>query len=204
MKFTSTKPIVLASSSPRRKELLELAGLDFTVKPSYVDEDLPYTPKEPQLYAVRLSEMKAEAVYANSAGSIVIAADTIVVRNGNVYPKPKNDAQAVEFLMELSGQVHEVITGVTVLSKGKKIQLSSSSQVKFRTLDLALVEEYVRSGDAADKAGAYGIQTEGMLFVESIVGEYQNIVGLPIAQLIERLREEDVIVLEAGAAKHAT
>ncbi|GKV65713.1 MULTISPECIES: Maf family protein [Sporosarcina] len=204
MKFISTKPIVLASSSPRRKELLKLAGLDFTVKPSYADEDLPYTPKEPHLYAVRLSEKKADAVFADAPGSIVIAADTIVVRNGSLYPKPVNDAQAVEFLMELSGQIHEVITGVTVLTKGKKIQLSSLSQVKFRTLDLELVEEYVRSGDAADKAGAYGIQTEGMLFVESIVGEYQNIVGLPIAQLIERLRQEELVVLEAGAAKHAT
>lgn len=200
MKFTSIRPIILASSSPRRKELLKLVGIDFEVKPSHVAEDLPFTPEQPDLYAIRLSEQKAQAVFEEEPGSIIIAADTVVVMNGRQYPKPANDEQAVDFLMELSGQTHEVITGVTVLAKNRKLQFASLSQVKFRKLDLELVHAYVQSGDAADKAGAYGIQTEGVLFVEMIAGDYQNIVGLPIGKLVERLREEEWLFLEEGDA----
>ncbi|PIC67878.1 septum formation protein Maf [Sporosarcina sp. P21c] len=198
MKFISLKPIVLASSSPRRKELLQLAGIDFTVRPSEVDENLPFTPEEPYEYAVRLSEQKARAVF-ESEEEIVIAADTIVVREGRVFPKPEDDAQAIDFLMELSGELHEVITGVTILANEKKIQFAGLSQVKFRKLDEELVHAYVKSGDASDKAGAYGIQTQGMLFVENMVGDYQNIVGLPISELVNRMRQEGLLTLEGDA-----
>lgn len=199
MKFISLKPIVLASSSPRRKELLQLAGIDFTVRPSDVDEDMPFTPEEPYEYAVRLSERKALAVF-ESEKEIVIAADTIVVKDGRVFPKPKDDAQAIDFLMELSGELHEVITGVTILANGKTIQFAGLSQVKFRQLDEELVRAYVKSGDASDKAGAYGIQTQGMLFVENMVGDYQNIVGLPISDVVNRMRQEGLLILESGGA----
>ncbi|ARF16221.1 Maf family protein [Sporosarcina ureae] len=199
MKFISLKPIVLASSSPRRKELLQLAGIDFTVRPSDVDEDVPFTLEEPYEYAVRLSERKALAV-VESEEEIIIAADTIVVKNGRVFPKPANDAQAIDFLMELSGELHEVITGVTILANGKTIQFAGLSQVKFRNLDEELVYAYVKSGDASDKAGAYGIQTQGMLFVENMVGDYQNIVGLPISDLVNRMRQEGLLILEGGGA----
>ncbi|PIC83871.1 nucleoside triphosphate pyrophosphatase [Sporosarcina sp. P1] len=198
MKFISLNPIVLASSSPRRKELLQLAGIDFTVRPSEVDENLPFTPEEPYEYAVRLSEQKARAVF-ESEEEIVIAADTIVVREGRVFPKPEDDAQAIDFLMELSGELHEVITGVTILANEKKIQFAGLSQVKFRKLDEELVHAYVKSGDASDKAGAYGIQTQGMLFVENMVGDYQNIVGLPISELVNRMRQEGLLILEGDA-----
>ncbi|PIC80631.1 septum formation protein Maf [Sporosarcina sp. P18a] len=198
MKFSSVKPIVLASSSPRRKELLQLAGIDFIVRPSDVDENLPFTPEEPYEYAVRLSEQKALAV-VESEEEIIIAADTIVVKDGKVFPKPEDDAQAIDFLMELSGELHEVITGVTILAKGKTIQFAGLSQVKFRKLDEELVRAYVKSGDASDKAGAYGIQTQGMLFVENMVGDYQNIVGLPISDLVNRMRQEGLLTLEGGA-----
>ncbi|PIC70705.1 septum formation protein Maf [Sporosarcina sp. P16b] len=198
MKFSSLKPIVLASSSPRRKELLQLAGIDFIVRPSDVDENLPFTPEEPYEYAVRLSEQKALAV-VESEEEIIIAADTIVVKDGRVFPKPEDDAQAIDFLMELSGELHEVITGVTILANGKTIQFAGLSQVKFRKLDEELVRAYVKSGDASDKAGAYGIQTQGMLFVENMVGDYQNIVGLPISDLVNRMRQEGLLTLEGGA-----
>ncbi|ARK23607.1 septum formation protein Maf [Sporosarcina sp. P37] len=197
MNFYSAKPIVLASSSPRRKELLQLAGIDFTIRPSDVNEDVPFTPEEPREYAMRLSEQKALAV-SESAEEIIIAADTIVVKEGRLFSKPADDAQAVEFLMELSGQLHEVITGVTILADGKKLQFSSLSQVKFRELDMELVHAYVQSGDASDKAGAYGIQTQGMLFVERMVGDYQNIVGLPVSELVIRMREEGLLFVEGG------
>ena len=199
MKFTSIKPIVLASSSPRRKELLQLAGIEFTVRPSDVDEGVPFTPEEPYEYAVRLSEQKALEVQG-SADEIIIAADTIVVRDGRLYPKPVDDAQAVEFLLELSGELHEVITGVTILANGKTIQFAGLSQVKFRKLDRELVQAYVDSGDASDKAGAYGIQSQAMLFVESMVGDYQNIVGLPVSELVNRMRQEGLVLLEGGDA----
>ncbi|ARD47037.1 nucleoside triphosphate pyrophosphatase [Sporosarcina sp. P33] len=197
MNFYSAKPIVLASSSPRRKELLQLAGIDFTIRPSDVNEDVPFTPEEPREYAMRLSEQKALAV-SESAEEIIIAADTIVVKEGRLFSKPADDDQAVEFLMELSGQLHEVITGVTILADGKKLQFSSLSQVKFRELDMELVHAYVQSGDASDKAGAYGIQTQGMLFVERMVGDYQNIVGLPVSELVIRMREEGLLFVEGG------
>ncbi|MDV6377223.1 Maf family protein [Sporosarcina sp. GW1-11] len=200
MKFSSIQPIILASNSPRRKELLQLAGIEFTVKPSRVKEDLPFTPHEPDRYAVRLSEQKAQAVFDENPTAMVIAADTIVVKDDRQYPKPVNNEQAVEFLLQLSGETHQVITGVTVLLEDRKLQFASLSQVKFRDLDIGLVHEYVRSGDAADKAGAYGIQTEGMLFVEAIVGDYQNIVGLPIGELVEHLRREQWLMLEVGDA----
>ncbi|PID04128.1 septum formation protein Maf [Sporosarcina sp. P2] len=198
MKFSSLKPIVLASSSPRRKELLQLAGIDFIVRPSDVDENLPFTPEEPYEYAVRLSEQKALSV-VESEEEIIIAADTIVVKDDKVFPKPEDDAQAIDFLMELSGELHEVITGVTILANGKTIQFADLSQVKFRKLDEELVRAYVESGDASDKAGAYGIQTQGMLFVENMVGDYQNIVGLPISDLVNRMRQEGLLTLEGGA-----
>ncbi|WP_153732675.1 Maf family protein [Sporosarcina obsidiansis] len=200
MKFTSTKPIMLASSSPRRKELLELVGIEFTVRPSQVKEDLPFTPDEPERYAIRLSEQKAEAVFATAPDMMIIAADTIVVKDGKQYSKPANEAEAVDFLMELSGQTHEVITGVTVMTIDCKLQFASRTQVKFRTLNPSLVYSYVRSGDAADKAGAYGIQTAGMLFVEHIVGDYQNVVGLPVGELIEQMCQADLLTLEVGDA----
>ncbi|PIC57880.1 septum formation protein Maf [Sporosarcina sp. P12(2017)] len=199
MKFNSLKPIVLASSSPRRKELLQLAGINFSVRPSDVDEDVPFTPEEPYEYAVGLSERKALAVF-ESEEEIVIAADTIVVKDGRVFPKPEDDAQAIDFLMELSGELHEVITGVTILANGKTIQFAGLSQVKFRKLDEELVSAYVKSGDASDKAGAYGIQTQGMLFVENMVGDYQNIVGLPVSDLVNRMRQEGLLILEGGGA----
>lgn len=200
MKFTSKQPIILASSSPRRQELLRVAGIEFTVQPSLVKEDLPFTPEEPDFYAVRLAEQKARVVFDDHPGALVIAADTIVVKGNQVYPKPKSDEEAIEILLQLSGQTHQVITGVTVLMADRKLQFSSVSQVKFRTLDEELVHAYVATGDAVDKAGAYGIQTEGMLFVEAIVGDYQNIVGMPIGQLVARLREENWLTLEVGEA----
>lgn len=199
MKFTSSKPIVLASSSPRRKELLQLAGIEFTVRSSDVDENMPFTPEEPYEYAVRLSERKALAA-KRSDDEIIIAADTIVVKDGRMFPKPADDAQAIRFLTELSGELHEVITGVTILANGEMFQLFGLSQVKFRKLDEALVRAYVDSGDARDKAGAYGIQTQGMLFVENMAGDYQNIVGLPVADLVNRMRREGLLFLEGGDA----
>ncbi|WP_162805733.1 nucleoside triphosphate pyrophosphatase [Sporosarcina sp. PTS2304] len=200
MKFSSIQPVVLASNSPRRKELLQLAGIEFTVVPSDVKEDLPFTPREPDRYAIRLSEQKAKVVFDKHPQAMVVAADTIVVKGNRQFPKPVDNEQAIEFLLELSGETHQVITGVTVLMEGRKLQFASLSQVKFRDLDVGLVHEYVRSGDAADKAGAYGIQTDGMLFVEAIVGDYQNIVGLPIGQLVEYLRDEQWLTLEVGDA----
>lgn len=200
MKFISTKPIVLASSSPRRRELLELAGMEFTVHPSGVAEDIPFTPDEPERYAIELSEQKAREVQRHHPGTIVIAADTIVVKEGRLYGKPANDAEAIDFLTELSESIHDVITGVTVLTEEEVLQFASLTEVKFRELDMPLIYEYVRSGDAADKAGAYGIQTAGGLFVEMIVGDYQNVVGLPVADVIDTMRECGLLRLKEGGA----
>lgn len=191
---------MLASASPRRKELLELAGLTFEIMPSQVDEDLQFTPDTPESYAIRLAELKAASVFALESEALVIGADTIVVKDGVHYSKPINDEQAIQFLSELAGSTHQVITGVKVMTKETELEFASTTNVTFRPADLELIQGYVRSGDANDKAGAYGIQTLGMLFVEKIAGDYQTVVGLPVAELIHQLRHANLLTLEEGDA----
>jgi septum formation protein len=190
------KRIVLASASPRRKELLEQIGLEFEVEPSDFDEDIA-SGSEPHEMAKKLSIGKARAAAQKHQDALIIAADTIVVLSDRVIGKPRTDAEAREMLRALSGQAHSVITGFTILDTetGKVLSRSVETRVHMRKLTLKEIDSYVRSKEPLGKAGGYAIQGLGAILVERIEGDYSNVVGLPLSALAESLREFGVKVL---------
>lgn len=172
--------IILASKSPRRKELLSFITTDFTVKSADVDETLPQgiTPDKAVEY---LSKIKAEPL--KNENDIVIGADTVVALDGKILGKPRDEADAFATLRMLSGREHSVFTGVSVI-KGEKIEtFSVQTKVKMFELTDEEIEEYIATAEPFDKAGSYGIQGKGSLLVEKIDGDYFNVVGLPISRL---------------------
>lgn len=187
---TLDKPVILASNSPRRKELLRQIGVAFLSDPADVDERV--LPGEtPEGYAVRVALDKARVAAARAGTGIVIAADTIVVRGGTVLGKPVDAADAVRMLSMLAGGMHEVMTGVAVMdaTTGKLLTRVAVTRVWFRSLTPEEVAAYVSTNEPLDKAGAYGIQEKGALLVEKIEGCYFNVVGLPLSILREMLKE---------------
>lgn len=176
--------IILASQSPRRQELLKLITNDFEIKVSNVDETLPsgISPKDAVLY---LSKIKAEP-FKNDR-DIIIGADTVVALDGKILGKPKNDENAREMLKFLSGKAHSVFTGVTLIKGDITRSFSVETKVKFFDLTDEEIDEYIKTGEPADKAGAYGIQGYGSLLVEKIDGDYFNVVGLPVSKLAREL-----------------
>jgi septum formation protein len=180
--------IVLASSSPRRKELLKNLNINFKVIPSDIEEDMIPNEK-PEIMAMRLAFTKALDIANKNQNSTVIGADTIVVLNDNVLGKPKDENDAFNMLKNLSNTYHQVITGISVinLSEEKKIVDYVVSDVKFKKIDDEKIKRYIDTKEPLDKAGAYGIQGYGSLLVEEIKGDYFNIVGLPISKLDEIL-----------------
>ena len=177
--------IILASQSPRRRELMGLFKIPFTVQVADIDETMD-PEKDPAQEVARVSRLKAQAV-ACSSEPIVIAADTIVVCGGRILGKPKDEADAVQMLRALSGQTHQVMTGLTVCRGADCITGTEVTDVVFRPLSEQEILAYVRSGEPMDKAGAYGIQGGGALFVRQIRGDYYNVVGLPICRLQQML-----------------
>ena len=188
--------IILASASPRRKELLEMLGVkDLKIVPA-VGEEKAADGLPPDALVKALASHKAREVAAKcGADDIVIAADTIVWHDGRVYGKPHSEAEAADMLHALSGDAHEVYTGVAVLRGDALILEAERSAVHFRTLSDAEIDAYIRTGEPMDKAGAYGIQGRASLFVEGIEGDYFNVVGLPLCRLGLMLRELGVSLL---------
>ena len=186
----SPLPVVLASSSPRRRELLERAGLSFQVQSLDIDET-PLSGESAEDLAPRLARAKAEAVArAQSGDALVLGADTIVVIDDRVLGKPAGPEDAAATLRLLSGREHCVITAFAMtLSPAAAIWAVRSVQtkVRFRQLDDARIERYVQTGEPLDKAGSYGIQGLGGALVESIEGSYTNVIGLPIVEVLECL-----------------
>ena len=178
--------IILASASPRRKELLETAGAEFEIRVADVDETIPEGTL-PEDAAKMTAEKKALAVAENYKDSIVIGADTIVVAGDKILGKPKDKADACAMLRMLSGVEHKVITGVCIACGGEKNTFSQISKVKFYDLTDAEIEAYVATNESEDKAGAYGIQGRGCVLVEKIEGDYFNIVGLPVARVMKEI-----------------
>ena len=178
--------IILASQSPRRRELMGFFPFPVTVRVSQADEKMD-SAKRPEDEVSRISRNKARAV-ARADGDIVIGADTIVVCDGMILGKPKDEADAYRMLSMLSGRAHQVMTGVTVLQDEKCVSFTEITDVYFRALTEEEINDYIRSGDPLDKAGAYGIQSGASLFVERIVGDYYNVVGLPVCHLSQVLR----------------
>jgi septum formation protein len=182
------KAVILASNSPRRKELLRQIGLACSVDPADVDEQvLPDEP--PERYAVRVALDKARVAAARARVGLIIAADTIVVLDDKILGKPSDAADATRTLMKLSGRMHTVITGLAVMdaATGKALTRASTTRVWFRALTPREISAYVSTGEPLDKAGAYGIQQRGALLVDKIEGCYFNVVGLPLSLLGELL-----------------
>ena len=179
--------VILASQSPRRKELLGLFHIPFVVRVSDADETMdPAAPAAEQVGLV--SRRKAEAV-SRQADDVVIAADTIVVCDGQILGKPKDEADACRMLRLLSGRDHQVMTGMTVLRGEICKTVTEITDIHFRQLSDREINAYVGSGEPMDKAGAYGIQGGAALFCTRMVGDYYNVMGLPVCHLGQVLRE---------------
>ena len=179
-------PLILASGSPRRRELLDLMGLTYTVETPDVDESFSGRPSET---VMEISRRKAAAVAARHSDSIIIAADTLVFADG-ALGKPHTPERAAQMLRRLSGTHHTVYTGIAV-ARGERMTVEcEGSRVCFRELSEDDIGRYVATGEPIDKAGAYGIQERGSIFVSGIEGDYFNIVGLPVCRLAEVLRRD--------------
>lgn len=194
--------LLLASASPRRAEILRRIGVSFTVLPADADESVSASLSPAETVAA-LSLRKARAVFSKceaekllferkAAGKEIpiLAADTMVERGGKLLGKPRAEEDALQMLRMLSGKSHAVHTGVTVLYRGKEVSRTVATEVFFRTLSDEEIRAYVKSGEPLDKAGAYGIQGIGALLVEKIVGDYDNVVGLPASALYTLFRDE--------------
>jgi septum formation protein len=180
--------LILASQSPRRAELLRRLGLQFEIIPAEVDETYPGSELPPD-HAERLAREKASAVVALYPDALVIGSDTIVVIDGEVLGKPKDEDDAVRMLRRLSGREHDVFTAVAVATDGAVVSGVERVKVRFRLLSSADCEEYVGTREPLDKAGSYGIQGFGSALVESIEGDYFAVMGLPIVRTIDLLRQ---------------
>ena len=179
--------LILASASPRRKELLGLYGIPFTVRAADIDETMD--PDKPPFDEVaRLSREKALAV-PREPEDVVVAADTIVVCDGIVLGKPRDEAHAIEMLSLLSGRAHQVMTGCTVLRGQKDDTFTEVTDIHFRPLSPGEIRRYVATGEPMDKAGAYGIQGGAALFCQRMEGDYYNVMGLPVCALGQVLKQ---------------
>ncbi|WP_425539601.1 Maf family protein [Microaceticoccus formicicus] len=192
------KRLILASKSPRRKELLALCGFDFSTVPADIDEekitdsilrDINNENRFSEL-VMELSYQKAKHVFKENGDAIVIGSDTVVVCDGKVFGKPKSKDDAKKMLTDLSGAEHIVYTGVAILSNGLKDVFYDATVVKFHEYNdymKNLIDEYIASGDPFDKAGSYGIQGAGSLLIESIKGDFYSVMGLPVSRVSRAL-----------------
>ena len=192
------RKIILASASPRRRELLTQIGLDFTVMPSDVEENPVST--LPQDIVIELSKEKARDVWEKTGhdDSLVISADTIVSVEGEILGKPKDEEDAVRMLGLLSGKEHQVYTGITMIwidGEGKQEEYSFyvCTGVLMYRMNRAEIMEYVCGGEPMDKAGAYAVQGRAAAFIKSVRGEYSNVVGLPVGRLYQEMKAWDLI-----------
>ncbi len=185
--------LVLASASPRRSALLSQIGLTFKIHPSAIVEPSPtvHTNKPVSEVTQALALLKATSVTQYYDHGLIIGADTLVSLDGELLGKPIDDADALVMLSRLSGACHEVVTGVALIdaATGRECIWSETTQVYFRKLQHPEITTYIASGEPSDKAGAYGIQGRGAAFVRRIEGCYFNVVGLPLASLVEHLSD---------------
>ncbi|MBP2019153.1 septum formation protein [Symbiobacterium terraclitae] len=195
--------IVLASTSPRRQELLRQVGIPFVIDAPDVDEHV-LEPLPPGRLVEQLALRKARAVARRRPGSIVLGADTIVVVDGEVLGKPADRADAVAMLERLSGRSHQVLTGVAVVRDGRELVAHEETVVRFASLTREQVEWYVATGEPMDKAGAYGIQGRAAALISGISGDYYNVVGLPLYRTVQMLSQFGHPIFTGGARRRET
>lgn len=180
--------MILASQSPRRRELLGFIARGFRVIPAVGEERVP-DGASPEQAVLALSRQKAEEIAAAYNGEVIIAADTVVAIDGRILGKPRDEREAAEMLRTLSGRVHSVFTGVCVIfPDGSAESFAEETRVEFYPLTDGEIADYIATGDPMDKAGAYGIQEKGAANVKGIVGDFYNVMGLPIGRLARVLR----------------
>ena len=180
--------IILASASPRRKELMELAGYDFEVICADIVEVVPEEAM-PQEVVMSLALQKAQAVAAEHKDAVVIGSDTVVALDGKILGKPHSEQEACEMLRSLSGRTHKVFTGVAIVCGGKVKNFFDETDVEFYSLGDDEIKKYVATGEPTDKAGAYGIQGKGSVLVKRINGDFFSVMGLPIAKLYREMSD---------------
>jgi septum formation protein len=180
--------IILASASPRRTELMALAGIEFNVVSADINEEV-LPGENPSEHVMRLSREKADVVAGTTNGRFFIGADTVVVMEDRIMGKPADDAEAFRMLSDLSGRNHEVITGFSVFDKVSGIHLTRCvrTEVTFKELSEGEIRAYIATGCPMDKAGAYAMQGGAVHFIRSICGSYTNVIGLPMTELYEAL-----------------
>lgn len=188
--------LILASTSPRRKELLQQIGALFTQQSVDINEDVMAT-ENPEQYVLRLAQEKAAAGFEQLSqqqqlDSVILAADTTVVCDGQILAKPESISHSKEILGQLSGREHRVMTAIAVCSRDTSEQQVVTTKVRFRKLSHDEIEAYWQTGEPQDKAGSYGIQGLAAIFVESIEGSYSNVVGLPLCETAELLKHFDI------------
>ena len=189
--------IILASQSPRRKELLALMGLDFDVMPSNTEENMKQKVSPAKLSEI-LSEQKAKDIFDKTTGNrVVIGSDCMVFAYNKIFGKPKDDAEAKQMLKTLSGNWHKVITGLCVFVERdgivSKYTTHDITKVKFSVLDDNMIDNYLKTGEHKDKAGAYAVQGYSGVFVEKLSGNYSTVIGIPTHKLYQILHQEDLI-----------
>ncbi len=184
--------LILASKSPRRKELLSLITTDFDIIPA-VGEENADPALSPDKFVESLAIAKAEEIAASHPDDTVIGSDTVVAINGEILGKPKDEADAYRMLSLISGTNHSVFTGAAVIKNGKIHSFTEETKVKFFDLSEQEITDYIATGEPFDKAGAYGIQDLGALLVEGIDGDYYNVMGLPVGRLYRLLKEINAI-----------
>lgn len=188
MRISLQKPLVLASASPRRHQILQEAAIPFTVQPSSVDETYPEH-FQPSAIPVHLAEKKARYFKEDLKDRLILAADTIVTMDNQVLGKPANSEDAKAYLDQLSGRTHTVITGVCLLTSTVQESFYEATEVTFRSLSTREIAYYVDTFQPYDKAGAYGIQEWiGITGIESVSGSYWNVIGLPMETVFQRLK----------------
>ena len=193
--FKTIKPLILASGSPRRKELLSTLGIEFSVVVPDIDESR-LTGEMEEAYTLRMARLKGDHVSRNNPSVWVVSADTVVIFKEQLLTKPTTSDQAADMLKLLSGREHQVRTGFCLCchDQGVSVVRSILTQVRFRPFDRDWASAYVRTGEPMDKAGGYGIQGRGGVLVESVRGSYSNVVGLPLAEVVDLLSEHRVVV----------
>ena len=196
--------IILASKSPRRRQLLSMMGLDFTVRTADIDETMDPS-QTPAHEVAAVSARKAAKIAASHPDDVIVSADTIVVIDGKILGKPKDEADAIHMISSFQGKIHQVYTGVTLVFCGKPgenpseqwktITFAEKTDVHVCPMTMEQIKAYVRTGESMDKAGAYGIQGRGALFIAHLDGDYFNVMGLPLCRLGQLLNELGVELL---------
>lgn len=196
MIYTTVKPLILASNSPRRKDYLHELGINFSIRADEIDET-PGSDEDPARYVERMARQKAGAVSRSFQESYVLAADTAVCLGNRILGKPADRKEAVAMLLSLAGRTHVVRTGICIACAEENIEIVTSvaTEVTFSGFGEAVARGYVAQGESLDKAGAYGIQGRGAFLVARVDGSYSNVVGLPLAEVVAILERQGVVTV---------